>query len=61
MTAFYSKIVNKLSVSTAPVPAIKIKDSDGKITEWMHLTPECIVALNDFIKKITEVNTHNLK
>ena len=56
MTAFYSKIVNKLSVSATPVPAIKIKDSDGKITEWMHLTPECIVALNDFIEKISDEN-----
>ena len=56
MTAFYSKTFSKLSVSTAPLPAIKIKDSDGKITEWMHLTPECIVALNDFIKKISEAN-----
>ena len=59
MTAFYSKIVNKLKISAAPLPAIKIKDSDGKITEWMHLTPECLIALNAFIEKITEENTHN--
>ena len=56
MTAFYLKIVNKLRISAAPIPAIKIKDSDGKITEWMHLTPECLIALNDFIKKISETN-----
>ena len=59
MTAFYEKIIDKLSVSATPVPAIKIKDSDGKITEWMHLTPECLIALNDFIKKISEENINN--
>ena len=56
MTTFYKKIIRKLKISTAPLPAIKIKDSEGKITEWMHLTPECLIALNDFINKISEAN-----
>jgi hypothetical protein len=61
MTTFYTDQIDKLNNLNAPLPRIKLGDSEGRITEWMHLTPECIVALRDYLEKIAEINknTHN--
>lgn len=42
---YYSDQLQKLKNSSTPLPEIKFKDSAGNSTAWMHLTVECICAI----------------
>ena len=53
---FYLDQLQKLNTSSTPLPAVKFKDNSGYSSTWMHLTPECIHAIEKYFTEIT--STH---
>ena len=53
---FYSVQLLKINNSCNPLPSVKLKDSSGYSTSWMHLTPECIDAISEYLKSANFTN-----
>jgi len=50
---FYSDQLEKLESKNLPLPCVKFKDSCGYSSSWMHITPECISAIQKFFTEFT--------
>jgi len=50
---YYSVQLLKINHSCNPLPSVKFRDGCGFSTTWMHLTPECIEAISDYLKTTT--------
>ena len=50
MDTFYSGQLLKINHSSNPLPSVKFRDGSGYSTSWMHLTPECIRAISEYLK-----------
>jgi len=62
MTSFYSDQLEKLKNESLPLPSVKFKDSNGYSSSWMHLTPECISAVQKYLIDFTPpLTTDQLK
>jgi len=53
---FYSVQLLKINNSCNPLPSVKFRDCNGYSTTWMHLTPECIKAISEYMKVATFTN-----
>ena len=56
MDTFYSGQLLKINNSNNPLPSIKLRDGSGYSTTWMHLIPECIKAISEYINMATFAN-----
>lgn len=50
---YYSDQLEKLKNDSLPLPAVKFKDGNGYNSSWMHLTPECISAVQKYFSDFT--------
>ena len=50
MANFYKQQFGNLHSEGNPLPKVRVIDSDGNATQWLHLTIECINELQTYLE-----------
>ena len=51
MSNFYEKQFSVLRSEVNPLPKVRIIDSEGNCTLWLHMTIECINEMQKYLEK----------
>jgi hypothetical protein len=49
MDNYYTEQLERLQFDRLPFPLVRFKDYNGYLSDWLHLTPECIGAIQKYL------------
>ena len=59
MDNYYTEQLERLQFDRLPLPLVKFKDHKGYMTYWLHLTPECIYAIQKYLGRERSIPDRN--